>query len=250
MFTLFCALSTAYATPLDVTQAETPPATVLATTGRSYDMEMNFRLRKMSVPDNLMDIAFFSTEEIKDDTGLDLARPKIRGYAMGLEFVTKKDGANGLFYFEFADSLMEEGYWDDREGEADKDHHDGEWIVPSKNLGLLTLGANYGYEAFFVRTEQTQGNFGLSFLVGGGLGVGFLVGDVQYLAMNDQFVPAYVRAQMDEEPDGPKPGVIPVAPMVDLNAGLRFNFGDRAVLRLEGGLHTMLYYGGTLGIMF
>jgi hypothetical protein len=38
--------------------------------------------------------------------------------------------------------------------------------------------------------------------------------------------------------------------MVDVNAGLKFNFGDRAVLRLEGGLHTLIYYGATLGIKF
>jgi hypothetical protein len=38
--------------------------------------------------------------------------------------------------------------------------------------------------------------------------------------------------------------------MIDINAGLRFNFGDRFVLRVEGGLHTMLYYGATAGIMF
>ena len=39
-------------------------------------------------------------------------------------------------------------------------------------------------------------------------------------------------------------------PLVDINAGLRFNFGDRVVLRAEGGLHTFVYYGATLGIMF
>ncbi|MBN2799635.1 MAG: hypothetical protein JXX28_10855 [Deltaproteobacteria bacterium] len=228
-------------------QDEAPVTAELASTsGRSYAMEMNFRLRKMSVPDTLMDIPFYSSEE----TALNYERPKIQGYAMGLEFVTKKDSANGIFYFEFADSLMKEGYWDDREGESDANHQDGEWIIPSKNLGLLTFGANYAYEAFFVRTEQTHGNFGLSFVVGGGLGVGFLVGDVYYIAQGDDFTPAYQRAAQGDEPDGLKPGVIPVVPMVDMNAGLRFNFGDRAVLRLEGGMHTMLYYGATMGIMF
>ena len=61
--------------------------------------------------------------------------------------------------------------------------------------------------------------------------------------------PAYKLYLEGEPPEGDK-RIPPVYPMVDINTGLRFNFGDRAVLRIEGGLHTLVYWGGTLGIMF
>jgi hypothetical protein len=38
--------------------------------------------------------------------------------------------------------------------------------------------------------------------------------------------------------------------MVDINAGVRLNFADRVVWRLEGGVHTLLYYGTSLGVTF
>jgi hypothetical protein len=40
------------------------------------------------------------------------------------------------------------------------------------------------------------------------------------------------------------------SPMLDINFPLRFNFGDRVVMRVEIGLHDVIYDGGTLGIMF
>jgi len=36
----------------------------------------------------------------------------------------------------------------------------------------------------------------------------------------------------------------------DSNLALRFSFGDRVVMRVEIGLHDVVYDGGTLGIMF
>lgn len=38
--------------------------------------------------------------------------------------------------------------------------------------------------------------------------------------------------------------------MLDINLPLRFNFGDRLVMRVEIGLHHVIYDGGTLGVMF
>lgn len=212
------------------------------TTGRAFDMEINFRSRYAVVPDSIIDTWYF-----RDDEGLQFDRPLIKGTAFGLEFVTKKDNANGVFYFEYLGANMDEGYWDDREDPPD--HLDGEYLRPTPNLGVMSFGADYYYESFFVRTAQTNGVFGLSFVVGGGLGVGVVVGEIESWEQENG-VPAYERVQNGQEADGPMSEVPPVIPMVDINAGLRFNFGDRAVLRVEGGLHTMLYFGGALGIMF
>lgn len=236
---------------LGLLQATEATAPVAASSGRNYDLEVNFRGRMMSIPKSLLDIWYFSDDPEVDapPATAESPRPKIHGYALGLELVTKGESANGIFYFEYVDSLMEGGYWDDREGQGSIDHRDGEYLEPTDNLGLVTIGANYAYEAHFVRTEDTNGNFGMSLLVGGGLGVGIFVGEVYYWGYADGDS-GLVRYQNGEESDGEKPGIPPVLPMVDLNAGLRFNFGDRFVLRFEGGLHTMLYYGAALGIMF
>ena len=85
-------------------------------------------------------------------------------------------------------------------------------------------------------------------LVGAGLGVGVLVGDLEYWG-NEQGIPAYTRFENGDPSDGNK-RIPKVLPMVDINLGLRFNFADRFVMRFEGGLHDMLYFGGTAGIMF
>ena len=211
---------------------------------RGYFMEIGFRGRYVTVPDSILDIWYFN----ENDPGWadDAPRPDIRGYGLGLEYVVKGDSANGIFYFEWLDSTMKEGYWDDVE--EPPFHGDGDYIVPSPGLGILAFGANYAYELHFVRTAQTDGKFGLSFLVGGGLGMGFMLGTLErWGPMNG--VPGYVRHDLGEAPDGDKRSP-KIYPMVDINAGLRFNFGDRVVWRVEGGLHDLLYVGSSLGLMF
>lgn len=212
--------------------------------GRKFDMEVNFRGRYNFVPRSILSIWYFNS----DDPGWADSRDSviIQGYSLGLEFVIKGDSANGIFYVEWIESLIKEGYWDDKE--EPPNHLDGEYLVPTPNLGMLNFGADYAYEAFFVRTSQTNGAFGLSFLVGGGLGVGFIIGDLERWT-NVGGVPAFVRYDNGEDFDDYK-DIPKVLPMVDINAGLRFNFADRVVLRIEGGLHTMIYGGAALGIMF
>ncbi len=213
---------------------------------RDYDMEISFRGRMMGVPSTILDIWYYNEDDPSWGDSRD--RPDIDAYSLGIEFVIKGESANGIFYMEYVKSRMKEGYWDDREEPADP--LDGDFLRPSNNLGMAVFGANYAYEAHFVRTSQTNGAFGLSFLVGGGLGLGVLFGDLERWGPGDTGTPANVRFDLGEEADGNKDGIPPVLPMVDINAGLRFNFGDRFVLRFEGGLHTMLYYGATAGIMF
>lgn len=213
---------------------------------RGYFMEIGFRSRYVVVPDSILDIWYFN----EDDDGWAIPgqkRPDMKGYALGLEYVVKGDSANGIFYFEYINSLLKEGYWDDVE--EPPDHGDGDYLVPTDGLGLLTFGADYAYELHFVHTEQTNGQFGMSFLVGGGLGLAVMLGHLDRWGPAGG-VPAYARHEADpDNPDEIK-RIPKVYPMVDINAGLRFNFGDRVVLRLEGGLHNLLYCGASLGLMF
>jgi hypothetical protein len=215
---------------------------------RDYRMEVNFRGRMMSVPDFLMDTGFFNDDD--DGWAHSQPRPKLGGYGVGLELVVKSGNANGIFYFDWVNSTVKEGYWDDRENPAD--HLDGEYLVPSKPFGLAGFGANYAYEGHVVRTADTKGAFGLSFLVGAGLGVTFLVGNMErWTAVyegEDAGTPAYVRYENGMESDGDKK-LVPALPYIDINTGVRFNFADRVVLRFEGGLHSIFYYGMAIGIM-
>lgn len=212
---------------------------------RKYDMEVSIRVRSVTIPKSVLDIWYFDQED--DDWAYFEPRPRIAGTAMGLEFVVKGDSANGIFYAEYLDSAMNDGYWDDIEEPAD--HIDGDYLSPSKGLGIVAFGSDYAYEAHIIQVDDTDGRFGLSFLVGGGLGLGVLAGRLDRWGPDDQGNPAYKR-YLDQLPPDSDKQIPRVYPMVDVNTGLRFNFGDRAVLRLEGGLHTLLYYGTSLGVMF
>lgn len=223
---------------------------------RDYLMEVNFRGRYLSIPDSILDIWFFDSD---DGEGL-YPRPQAMAYAAGLEYVIKKDSANGIFYFEYAGSLMDEGYWDDREREGSEDHGDGDYIVPD-NFGLLVLGADYAYEI--------HADTWLSFLIGSGLGVAVRTGNLQVwhpgwdadgdpsctsgdpsLLTDPENAPAYERYEAGCGDDGSLEEVPTVLPMVDINVGVRFNFSDRANLRIEGGFHDMLYAGVATGVVF
>lgn len=212
---------------------------------RAFAMEFGFRSRAVSIPKSVMDIWFFDIED--PNWAYIERRPRIVGYALGFEWILKSDSANGIFYAEFLDSSMRTGYWDDVEEPAD--HLDGEFIAPSPGFGIVTIGADYAYEAHMIRTRDTQGRFGLSFLVGGGLGVGLMTGRLDRWGPDDDGNPSYKRFLDGIPADDDKP--LPrVYPMVDVNAGLRFNFGDRVVFRAEGGLHSLVYFGGSAGVMF
>ncbi|MEQ1506555.1 MAG: hypothetical protein ABMB14_30280 [Myxococcota bacterium] len=212
---------------------------------RSYDMTFGIRLRSVSVPKSILDVWFYDADD--PDWAYIESRPKLRGTALGLEYGLRGKTGNGLFYAEFIDAGLTDGYWDDVEPDAN--HLDGDYLAPSSALGLIAFGADYAYEAHIVRIEQTGGRIGVSFLAGGGLGLGVLAGRLDRWGPDSQGNPSYKRFLDGLPPDDGKK-VPRVYPMVDLNAGMRFSFGDRVALRLEGGLHTLLYYGTSLAVVF
>lgn len=263
MFLLLAAPFTLAATPAEplpttfrMTEGE-PDAASSATAGtrkRSYLMEVGFRGRYMSVPGALLNP--FVSEHADDEYP---TRPDISAYALGLEFVVKEKSANGIFYVEYMNPMIEAGYWDDADrGSPDPD--DGSWVEP-KNFALITIGANYAYE---LRATNW-----LSFLFGAGLGGGIVLGDLyEWQAGEDpadpegnndnqdpscgSLEPAFLRVDSCEHDaelvaDGDVP---PVIPFIDINVGFRFNISDKASIRLEGGLHDMFYGGGAVSVVF
>lgn len=217
---------------------------------RSYLMEVNARGRYMFLPNSLLDIWYFRHDGAGETVP---QRPDVAAYSMGLEFVVKDRQANGIFYLEYVNSLLKPGYWDDVE--SPPDDQDGSYIKP-EFFGLVVVGADYGYE---IHAKPW-----LSFIFGAGLGVGFTTGqltewqsgEIPGDGNNDNTdpscgpapTPAYTRSETC--PDDGALRVPPVLPMVDVNLGFRFNFSDRASLRIEGGLHDLPYGGGALGITF
>ncbi len=232
-------------------EADTPaeePAPKRAGRGAKLDFEFNFRFRRMTVPRGFMSIWYTDS----GDTGWPLAnedRPYINGYAYGLEFVAKNDRANAIVWVDWIDSSMPTGYWDDADDPPDFD--DGDYLEPSPNLGLLAVGADYAYEIPLVRLDQTRRMFGLGMYVGGGLGVGVMMGRLErWIPDDDTDTPAYLLYQEGQPANANEKNLTRVYPIVDFNLGLRLNFARRFILRLEGGLHTMLYYGAAAGFQF
>jgi hypothetical protein len=214
---------------------------------RAYSLEVGLRIRNVTVPSSVMDIWYFDKDD-PDWAWID-GRPKIGGTAMGLEFNVVGKGSNGIFYAEFVDSRMKAGYWDDIEDSEAVDHLDGDWVAPSAGTGLVAFGGDYAYEALLVKSEQTDGRFALGFMVGGGLGMGILAGRLDRWTPDDNGNPSYKRV-LDGLPPDDDQNLPRVYPMVDVNAGLRFSFGDRVSWRLEGGLHTLLFYGSSVAVRF
>lgn len=236
----------------DELQDEPAPAPATRTTGRTTDrtmlMEANLRYRYMAVPDSIMDIWFFDSD---DEGANDFDRPSVRMYAVGVEYVLKPRPTNWIFYYEYIGSLIEEGYWDDVEEPAD--HDDGDWVNPER-LGLHVVGANFAHE---IEVTPSDRDVWLSMLFGAGLGVGIVVGEMeQWHPGGNEGIdndclrqsPAYERKDACPD-DGTKriPGLLPI---LDLSGSFRVNFADRANVRMDFGLHDMFYLGAAAGGVF
>jgi len=240
-----------------VLDSEAAPAAEPAkeTPKRKFLMEVGFRGRYMDLPDSILDLAYFRNDD--DATVPD--RPHVSAYSLGIEFVIKDEKANGIFYVDYLNPMIEPGYWDDKE--EPPDHEDGSWMEPDK-LGLVLIGANYAYEL--------KANNWFSFLFGAGIGGAIKIGElrewqpgedvtdpegtnnnteVECGAAGSSNSVAYLRRESCADD-----GTIetpPVLPYIDINIGPRFNISDRASIRLEGGVHALLPYGGgSVGITF
>ncbi len=227
-------------------------------------IEVNFRTRSMWFPDGIIDLRFFdkdawdefaaSDAPLAGDWTYSATRPSVHAKAFGIETVVKAADAPtiGIFYLEIIRSTLESGYWDDIENPTN--HWDGDYVVPSKNFGFFVLGADYATEIPIIRAEQTGGEFGLSFLVGGGLGLGFMSGELKRWGQGqtgeaDAGEPGYARFENGTAADGNEK-LPPVFPLLDINASLQFQIASRANLRLDAGLHTMLFWGASFGLLF
>lgn len=248
-------------------------STTTRSRGTALRFEVSFRFRRMQVPQEIMD-AFF-TRDVPSNDGWPLRstsqyctenpgrstcgsdRPALEGFAYGLELLIKARRGGAILWFDYTDANLTAGYWDDGDEEGPNntnDQFDGDYIVPGRNVGLAMFGVDYQFELPVVKLEKTKNIFGLDFIVGTGIGLGILVGELDQWAAVEGAPFGYKDSAFDlfdrgVAPDADKQ-VNRFWPVVDLNLGFKLNFADRVSLRLEGGLHTMLYYGATVGFRF
>lgn len=211
---------------------------------RGYEVEVGMRLRRLGIPRSWLDGALAGAED--EGWPLRVDRPAVSGTALGAEVVIHGDHANGILYAEYLDSSIDEGYWDSSELVSAGGFSGGSYIRPSNGFGLLVLGADYAHEFHFVRSSDTQ-PFGVSLLLGGGFGLGGLIGDYTRWGANSAQEPAYKRALDGDSADSTGP-TLRVYPLLDALVATRIRIGGRVSVRFEGGLHTLPYYGTSLGI--
>jgi hypothetical protein len=212
---------------------------------RAWVYELGLRLRSLSIPASVLSGRYFDASApnwayIED-------RPAISGRALGFEVVVRGERANGIFYSEYIDSTMSDGYWDSVEDPPN--HLNGEYLSPTVGFGVATLGADYAYAIPLIEPGNTKGTIGLSLMLGGGLGIGIVTGKIDRWLPDDEGNPAY-KLYLDGEPADDPARIPPVVPIIDAIAALRLELGQRASIRLEGGLHTVVFYGASAGVVF
>jgi hypothetical protein len=212
-------------------------------------MEANLRFRRLSVPRSFLDAWFYRAED-----GAPYERPKIGANAFGAELVLRRRPTNWIFYVEYLKNTTDEGYWDDVENGEPVDHDDGDWVRPD-GLGAFVVGATIQNEMRLTRDGATVGG---AVLLGGGVGMAFVSGDLR--TWHDGTSPelsdpsclpksdSWVRKDAcDDDGDKRLPRVLP---MIDLSVSGKIDYRDLAHLRVDLGVHDMLFFGLAAGASF
>lgn len=212
---------------------------------------VNVRYRNMFVPRNIIDIWYF--DESEPGARSELPRTNIGADVFGLELALEPAPASFLFYAEYWKVRMEGSYWDDREDPPN--HNDGDWLTPEK-LGIVALGADFGHE--MPLSSETK-PFWLGLRLGGGLGLAIPTGRIDQWHIGRDFSTESTNACMPQgaawerkdqcDPDE-QLGLPPVAPVLDLDFALRLHLGESGLLRIDTGLHNMVYFGVAGGAVF
>jgi hypothetical protein len=224
-----------------------PPAT--GTVELEPQLGVNLRYRYMFVPNGILD-SWYTDSDTPGAQPYD--RPTISSQVFGLEFAVEPAPASFLIYAEYWKINLDEGYWDDLD-DGVQVFTDGDWLQPN-GLGVVGLGVDFGHE--FQVSNPAQ-DVWVGFRMGGGLGLGIVTGEVKQWHAGATFSTdpttncepnryAFDRHSMCTTEDETL-NLPPVLPLLDMDLGWRVHFGDNMLLRLDTGLHSMVYFGAGLG---
>lgn len=224
-----------------------------STPALALDHTVGMRLRHGWVPRGIIDNWFF---DIDDVGALPYERPTVRTTMIGLEYTLALEEGGGpafVFWGERLPIHIDDGYWDDREDPPD--HLDGTWIATSTGFGAWTLGANYLQE---MPLSPTTAPVWSSFIVSFGLGAAFRNGELTFWHSGehpelDDPACQVARPAPERVADCPSDGGLPlpsVLPILDLTLGTRVHLTEHANVRLEAGIHNVLYVGMSAGGSF
>ena len=173
----------------------------------------------------------------------------IKSQNFGIEYVRISNKTNWMFYYEFHQSQTRADFWDDIDDP--EDITDGVYMDLS-NISIHSIGFHSAYEIDIPTPKVAT-----SVLIGGGLGLGMLTGDIPrwYDGANERaqdnsgcfpIGTAEFRAELcDKDPDEDDLP-IPVVPIVDLSIALRIRY-DKFSGRFMMGLHNLPYFGVAIG---
>ncbi len=232
---------------------EGPDTESTVTTDEGTKLGANVRYRYMIAPRGIVNSFYADT---KDWTGeyASLRRPGISVHVIGLEFAVEPMPANFQFYAEYWKVNMDEGYWDDRD-DGVQEQEDGDWMAPS-GLGMVALGANFGHE--FEVTDSAK-DVWVGFRLGGGLGLGIPTGSIDQWHPGASFSTEptnncepdlHAIDRHDVCPADTTLNLPPVLPVLDLDLAWRFHFNDTGILRIDAGIHDLLFFGVAGGAVF
>ena len=202
----------------------------------SMAQEVNLTYRSANLPSSWLDGFLSESTNIKSQN-------------FGLEYVQISNQTNWTFYYEYHQSQIRDHFWDDIDDP--QDITDGVYMDLSQ-VSVHSLGFQSAFEIPIQTPKVTT-----SFLIGGGLGIGILTGELPrwYDGANDRaqnnsgcfpLGTAEFRADLcDKDPDEDNLP-IPVIPILDVSLALRIRY-DKFSSRFMFGLHNMPYFGFALG---
>ncbi|MEQ1568072.1 MAG: hypothetical protein ABMA64_20705 [Myxococcota bacterium] len=211
---------------------------------------LGLRYRHGFLPRAILDGYFYDAD---DEGALPYERPAVRAQVFGLEYTLDlPTDASFVFWFERFGVPLGHGYWDDVEkGSEPVDHLDGDYLSAT-GLGGWVLGANYSYDAPIARPPTVPIDVFLS--IGGGIGLGPRTGELSvwhpgyHPSADPTCLPEASAPQRYEGCSADEAVQLPgVFPVLDLTLAPKVVIAERAMVRLDLGLHDVPYVGVAAG---
>jgi len=156
----------------------------------------------------------------------------------GVEAIRRKGDFEIAFGFEYENLSGNPGYWIDKNEAIPADEPD---YLEYKNFSWFTLDASFIWHAKLAEM--------VSLRYGAGLGLGIIRGDV--LRSDARCTTSDLASCTVYNPRrDPETAVPPVFPVINMLLGVQINPVKNLAINLEGGMHTVFYFGTTMAYFF